>query len=104
MGEEKRFRSVSTANDTPGSIYNPCFRMDRPGLPKYSFGKAPPINKKGRDGTKFGTPMNVGPNSYFRDGYPEEMVKKSDPKFSVPKSIRGADWFRKQQPHETYEE
>jgi hypothetical protein len=104
MGGDKRFRKVSTAADTPGAIYDPCFRLDRPGLPKYSFGKAPPIHKKGRDGPKTGTPINLGPNAYFKEGYPEELVKKSDPHFSVPKAIRGAEWLRKQQPHETYEE
>ena len=94
---------MSTSNDTPGAVYDPAFPLHKPGQPKYSFGKVPGKKKQGRDVELKGTPVNIGPNSYFKEGYPEDMVRTSMPKFKIPGALRSTEFMPKGQTTETYE-
>jgi hypothetical protein len=104
IGSAERFKNITTANETPGAIYNPSFPLHRPNLPKFSFGKVPGKNKVGRDVEIGCTPPNIGPNSYFKKGYPEVMVRKSQPIHKVPTALRSTEWVPKGVVNETYEQ
>lgn len=95
---------MSTANETPGAIYDPSFPLHKPGLPKYSFGKVPNINKIGRDVELGCTPANVGPNSYFKKGFPEAVIKKTLPSHKVPQALRSTEWVPKMIENQTFED
>lgn len=104
MGTAKRFASINPTQGTPGAIYDPPFAMNKDYPPKWSFGKAPSKKKQGRDiELKMGSPPNLGPNSYFKGGYPDEIMRESSPKFQVPKALRTTSWGSKENVNETYE-
>lgn len=104
IGTAERFKNISTANDTPGAIYDPSFPLHKPDQPKYGFGKVPNIHKVGRDVEIGCTPPNVGPNSYFKDGYPEFRVKKTLPSHRVPEALRSTEWVPKMIENQTFEQ
>ena len=102
---EKRFQGVSSSLVTPGPEYSPGPRLDRPKQPQYSFGKPPPGRKKGRNmELATSTPFNVGPNSYFKEGYPDHIVKKKDPVFKIGSELRSKWLVNKTAVNETYED
>ena len=105
VGTQKRFQDLHSSVDNPGAIYDVPHRLDRPEQPKYSFGHPPEGALKGRKiEAVTSTPINVGPNSYFRRGFPDKMVKTTAPSYSVTKALIGKELFaNKQADNETYE-
>ena len=103
IGQAERFQNHNTNKNTPGAIYNPSFPLHKPSQPKFSFGKVPNKKTSGREMATSSTPANLGPNSYFKEGYPEHLVRSSLPKFSVPGAIRNSDMAGKGAVNETYE-
>ena len=104
MGTAKRFSSINSAQATPGAVYDPPFPLHKPGQPKYSFGKAPSKKIQGRNvELQKGTPANLGPNSYFKAGYPEHLVRDSSPQYQLPKALRNSSWASRSNVNETYE-
>ena len=76
--------------DNPGAIYDVPHRLDRPDQPKYSFG-SPPSTVGRKIEAVTSTPITIGPTSYFRRGYPDSYVSKSQPKYSIPRSLYGKE-------------
>jgi hypothetical protein len=103
IGSAERFIPEKKVEDGPGAIYNPGFPMHTPNLPKYSFGK-PPETKKGRKVEANSTPVNVGPNSYFRDGYPDNHVHSTQPIHRFPKKTRFIEMIQRGQSNQTFED
>ena len=105
IGTEKRFQSLRNSTDNPGACYNPDISFSVVGQPKYSFGKPAKSAKEGRKlETITSTPSNVGPNLYFVDGYPENIVLKSSPVYKFSEAIRESGMGNKTGArNETYE-
>jgi len=104
MGNAKRF-VADKRSENPGAIYDPCLPLHKPTQPKFSFGKPPPINRKGRKiETVASTPINIGPNSYFRNGYPDEVVTSSQPAYKFPKAPKPDVAMNLAAVNETYED
>ncbi|TNV77111.1 hypothetical protein FGO68_gene16742 [Halteria grandinella] len=98
IGTEPRMQ-LNTVETTPGPQYLPKERLEVQKAPLYTFG----FRRGGGLKNQTATPASVGPGRYVPEASSNPSTKQDFPRWTLPKSGRPAQDFRKPDKNQTYD-